>query len=400
MNEHIEEYLDIYLTKENIEYATVLTGEWGCGKTYFIRNYIKKKENKKEYKFIYVSLFGLKSISSINQIIFQELHPILSRKEIKALGGALLSAIKFGVKIDLTGGDEKETSVNIDLSKLTIFNNSSYSDLIFIFDDLERTMIDFIEILGFINSLCEKNNSKVIIITNEDEIKNDNKKIYKNFKEKLVGKSFRISNDTKIYWDHISDKYSEHLKENIEKIKSIFNEYGDKNYRNMNQTIENYIDFSKKVKKEFLENADFKGLLIEQFFTISLKYRKKFDIEETFKSLKDEKATIFYNLIFDQRTWSTIVSDFYKDNEELNEIIKLHYIFNEPEISSWQKLWHYRDLNRNDFYENLNDVKSKFLKMEYSSFEIIMHAVSMLIFFIKKEVEKDISILNIKEKNQ
>ncbi|UZJ27178.1 hypothetical protein [Pasteurella multocida] len=168
----------------------------------------------------------------------------------------------------------------------------------------------------------------------------------------------------------------------------------------MNQTIENYIDFSKKVKKEFLENADFKGLLIEQFFTISLKYRKKFDIEETFKSLKDEKATIFYNLIFDQRTWSTIVSDFYKDNEELNEIIKLHYIFNEPEISSWQKLWHYRDLNRNDFYENLNDVKSKFLKMEYSSFEIIMHAVSMLIFFIKKEVEKDISILNIKEKNQ
>ncbi|MCL7775710.1 KAP family NTPase, partial [Pasteurella multocida] len=125
MNEHIEEYLDIYLTKENIEYATVLTGEWGCGKTYFIRNYIKKKENKKEYKFIYVSLFGLKSISSINQIIFQELHPILSRKEIKALGGALLSAIKFGVKIDLTGGDEKETSVNIDLSKLTIFNNSS-----------------------------------------------------------------------------------------------------------------------------------------------------------------------------------------------------------------------------------------------------------------------------------
>ncbi|UZJ27177.1 P-loop NTPase fold protein [Pasteurella multocida] len=156
MNEHIEEYLDIYLTKENIEYATVLTGEWGCGKTYFIRNYIKKKENKKEYKFIYVSLFGLKSISSINQIIFQELHPILSRKEIKALGGALLSAIKFGVKIDLTGGDEKETSVNIDLSKLTIFNNSSYSDLIFIFDDLERTMIDFIEILGFINSLCEK----------------------------------------------------------------------------------------------------------------------------------------------------------------------------------------------------------------------------------------------------
>ncbi|WEO85030.1 P-loop NTPase fold protein [Pasteurella multocida] len=55
MNEHIEEYLDIYLTKENIEYATVLTGEWGCGKTYFIRNYIKKKENKKEYKFIYVT---------------------------------------------------------------------------------------------------------------------------------------------------------------------------------------------------------------------------------------------------------------------------------------------------------------------------------------------------------
>ena len=42
MNKHIEKYLDLYLEREDVEYATLLTGEWGCGKTFFIKNYIEK----------------------------------------------------------------------------------------------------------------------------------------------------------------------------------------------------------------------------------------------------------------------------------------------------------------------------------------------------------------------
>ncbi|HHF6482894.1 TPA: P-loop NTPase fold protein, partial [Haemophilus influenzae] len=183
MNKHIENYLDLYLEREDVEYATLLTGKWGCGKTYFIKNYIEKKSKEKKYKFIYISLFGLKDIPSVNDAIFEELHPILSHKGVKILGGVLKSAIKLGFKFDLGEDKNDETSVNIDFNKLNPFDNTEYKDLIFIFDDLERTLISTTEILGFINSICKNENIKTIIIANEDEINNDDK-TYKRFKEK------------------------------------------------------------------------------------------------------------------------------------------------------------------------------------------------------------------------
>ncbi len=39
-NKHIEEFLDYYLNKEQSpDYAVLITGCWGSGKTYFIRKY-------------------------------------------------------------------------------------------------------------------------------------------------------------------------------------------------------------------------------------------------------------------------------------------------------------------------------------------------------------------------
>ncbi len=52
MNKHIENYLDLYLEREDVEYATLLTGKWGCGKTYFIKNYIEKNLKRRN-----ISLF-------------------------------------------------------------------------------------------------------------------------------------------------------------------------------------------------------------------------------------------------------------------------------------------------------------------------------------------------------
>ena len=34
--------LDYYFRRENPDYAIMITGKWGTGKTYFIKEYIKK----------------------------------------------------------------------------------------------------------------------------------------------------------------------------------------------------------------------------------------------------------------------------------------------------------------------------------------------------------------------
>ena len=72
MNEHIVDYLNYYIELENPQYAVLLIGNWGCGKTYFIKDLIKQwiepdeSEEKLTLKPIYVSLNGIADTNAIN----------------------------------------------------------------------------------------------------------------------------------------------------------------------------------------------------------------------------------------------------------------------------------------------------------------------------------------------
>ncbi|WP_230850203.1 P-loop NTPase fold protein, partial [Vibrio harveyi] len=79
INKRIVGNLDYYLSLPSPEYAFLLCGEWGVGKTYFIDKYIEKK-NGRDLRLIKISLFGLKNTSEINSNIFQKLHPVLGSK--------------------------------------------------------------------------------------------------------------------------------------------------------------------------------------------------------------------------------------------------------------------------------------------------------------------------------
>ena len=405
MNKHIEKYLDLYLEREDVEYATLLTGEWGCGKKFFIKNYIEKKSNDNRYNFIYVSLFGLKDISSVNDAIFEELHPILSHKSIKFAGGILKAAINFGFKFDLIGDTNQETTAKIDLSKLiNPFKNdtNNYNNLIFIFDDLERTLIPITEILGFINSICENRNVKTIIIANEEELNeiDKNQKIYKKFKEKVIGKSFTIRNDNEEYWKSFKKSYHSKLKKYeviINIIKSAFEEFGNRNYRNLIQTTEDYIEFIKEIESNYLDNDEFIINLSLQFYILSLEYKKQHDMDSVLNSLKKSKPEYYYRLLFDKFIWEMIITSNYNSYNELNKLISSFPEFNIKEDESWRKLWHYPEMSKSEFYSNLEDVKTKFISLEYKDIAILIHVIGMLIFFIKKELCNDISIEKIKE---
>lgn len=395
MNKHIEKYLDLYLEREDVEYATLLTGEWGCGKTFFIKNYIEKKSKKDEHKFIYVSLFGLKDISSVKDAIFDKLHPILANKEIKFLGGVLKSAIKLGLKVDLAGDGEKETNIKIDFNKLNIPDDSKYKDTIFIFDDLERTLIPITEILGFIHSIFENKNVKTIIISNEEEIKNDNLETYNKFKEKLIGKSFKIKAE-KNYWNYFEDKYKsifEKNKKQIYLVMNIFEKFGNNNYRNINQCTDDYINFISEIDKDLLKNHKFSDILIEQFYTLSLEHKKNNNIETHLNSLENNE----YN-IFPKETWIDIICNSSVDYESLNKSIPKLFIFNKTKEKSWERLRYYRKLNYTEFIKNLKDVESKFIGMNYNDIDILRMVVNELIFFVKNNLCTTLSINNIEEK--
>ena len=59
-----------YIKNDRINYAVLIDGEWGSGKTYFIkRNYIDKHPDTT----LYISLYGLKSKDEINKKIYYEI---------------------------------------------------------------------------------------------------------------------------------------------------------------------------------------------------------------------------------------------------------------------------------------------------------------------------------------
>lgn len=97
-NKHIEEFLDYYLNVEQSpDYAVLITGCWGSGKTYFIRQYLggNRKEVKEwltdceKYVVVYVSLFGAKSREEMDKRVLETLHPKLNSKIVKAIPGAV-----------------------------------------------------------------------------------------------------------------------------------------------------------------------------------------------------------------------------------------------------------------------------------------------------------------------
>ena len=63
MKNKIEEQVKAYIDRPNTDYAVLINGEWGTGKTYFITNVIDWKELCGiDKKIIYISLNGLSSL--------------------------------------------------------------------------------------------------------------------------------------------------------------------------------------------------------------------------------------------------------------------------------------------------------------------------------------------------
>ena len=143
-DEEICELILRYIRKENTEYAILIDGKWGVGKTFFIKNSLKvklQKEIKKTCRYkgiIYMSLYGIKDITQLeNKIIYSIIeNGILSNNERKT-SKMLINGAKTYIN-----SLEKKDSI-MDLIKMF----QEISKYIIIFDDLERCMISITELL-------------------------------------------------------------------------------------------------------------------------------------------------------------------------------------------------------------------------------------------------------------
>lgn len=149
--------------------ALMLTGEWGCGKTYFLEHNLKK-ELEHTHVILRISLFGLSTIEAIDENVNSAwMNAYLEDKgwdeKSETLG-------KFKDKLSRLPWPENVKNV-ISFNPATLMdveNNLNGKRVVLVFDDLERSKLDTIDVLGCINDYCENKKFHTIIVANEDKM--------------------------------------------------------------------------------------------------------------------------------------------------------------------------------------------------------------------------------------
>lgn len=181
-----EERLEqIFRENENKGMAVAITGSWGVGKTFFWNTFRKNNPNKKKY--VYVSLFGLESLSDLKTHIYSHIENNSSTIEIPRWIRGLPSILKE-TKISQFG-----ISSSAKIFDSLMFNQ--VKDAIICFDDFERmsNKLDIKDVMGLANQLKLERNCQVILILDESKTENENKKKYVEYKEKLIDEEIKIT---------------------------------------------------------------------------------------------------------------------------------------------------------------------------------------------------------------
>lgn len=413
INNSIIDNLNYYLEIENPEYAFLVSGEWGIGKTHFINNYINSISNDK-IKIIKISLFGLTKTSEVNEKIFQELHPILGSKTAKVAGNILKGALSLGFKFDINLDGQPDANINtkldkIDLPELLLGKENKTKEIVIVLDDLERTNISAGEILGFINGLVEISRIKTILVANERNLlKRDEKDdVYKNFKEKVIGKTFEVKHDFDNVLKHfLKDLNSEHLSEHIEDIKSIYINSNYKNLRKIKQSICDFNYLSSKINDSYLNNKEYCRLLLRSYFALSIEIKSGSLSEERLRKnepfIKNVNSDIYKKYfsehphLYNGNVWADIL---FKGNlEEINnETSKLVFFIEtkKKKIPNWIQLWDFRRIENDEFVTLINEIEDEVNNHLECDLRVYLHKISILLYFSKARLSK-LSISDIK----
>ena len=167
-NDKLNHYIKHYIEKDKTGRAIMLTGSWGIGKSYYIKNELMPflTENG-GHQCIVVSLYGLSSLSEISKAIYLEARVKKLKFESEAgkatllVAKTLLKGLAGQIGLDLNA-DEKDLQA--------LYQSVDLSNKLIVIEDVERTQIDILELLGYVNSLCEQDAVKVLMVTNEKEI--------------------------------------------------------------------------------------------------------------------------------------------------------------------------------------------------------------------------------------
>ena len=326
MEDLVESILD-YIRSDYTDYAIMINGEWGSGKTYFWNHKIRKKIesmqiNGKKYTTIYMSLYGISNLEEISKKIFIETTQLMDKNLKKFMNSNSQTTIPEYAKTGLDMANFFGVTQNGD--KIDYKEFFSTDDKILCFDDLERANVDVIDILGYINNFVEHDHIKTIIICNEKELSTklkssnlemktfiatylldkenkltektdepmveriqdtieyvfDKANDYERIKEKLIGETFEYNPEFTYIINGLLMRYERYpelirfLRENSYLITSTFEKSGTRNLRILKHSLNDFKKIFDMVNQSY-PNTNNRVLQTMLIFTIAISFEIK-----------------------------------------------------------------------------------------------------------------------------
>ena len=412
MDDLVESILD-YIRADYTDYAIMINGEWGSGKTYFWNNKIRSKLesmqiNGKKLTTIYMSLYGISNLEEISKKIFIETTQLMDKNLRKYMAQSGQTTIPEYAKTGLDMANLFGVTQNGDRVNYADF--FSTEDKVLCFDDLERANVDVIDILGYINNFVEHDHIKTIIICNEKELSTklkssnvemktfiatylldkehklltsekpmvekikdtiedvfDKANDYERIKEKLIGETFEYAPEFTYIINGILMRYEKYpelirfLRTNTALIISTFEKSGTRNLRILKHALADFKRVYDIVMKSY-PNTNNRTLQTMLIFTIAISFEIKAG-----KITKDKLSNI-------------------KNNDEYKSIVVSSKVFMD------NRQFYIKEFDNNYYYN---------FKAEYRFFKFIEVFIRTRIFDMKlfkcdmEDVTKTEDIMNV-----
>ena len=266
-NQHVKDYLSYFVRFEQPpRYAVMLSGKWGAGKTHQAKKILNEilpiddRSMKKPY--VLVSLYGLKSPQEIDDAMVAALYPWTDNDGVR-IASSVGKAILKHAKIELPT-----------LKSADLINRMSAE--VFVFDDLERCRMPVTDAFGYINQFVERDGCKVVVLANQDEIKDQPK--YKIGKEKLIGKTLEVEPDFNAAFEEFSSGISDFetrtfFSNSKVEIRDIYDQSSLKNLRILQQTMWDFERIYKAIDSVYRANTDAMKHLLRLFFVLCFEHK-------------------------------------------------------------------------------------------------------------------------------
>ena len=275
----LDKILESYLHDDN-EFALQIDGEWGCGKTYYIKSRLEELK-KEDYSWVYFSLSGASSLTELKERIILKIFTETDKNVIDTIAkqsSNFLSALgKNSGNLTINGMtflinkyiESRQSNITSDFPKR----------LLIVLDDLERLNqdIDVRDLLSFIsNDLLVGIQAKVVIISNEQEFAK--KEEFKEYKEKTIYKTVKFQQNlsniiaslcnespneilSNLLYEKESDSYDSHF------YRCSQNGLSNINIRTIQRIFRNFNELTEQISEsEDLGNELYRSLLLQIIF--------------------------------------------------------------------------------------------------------------------------------------